>query len=209
MENILIDELPRTVEINGKEYPINWGYRAMILCEIDLFTNKSDDEKIDEILNIFYLDNVPDDTDQASSKFLEFYTRSERKKEKAESQKRAPINSKRVYCFEQDAPFIYAAFRTQYGINLNNTKNKDLHWWEFMAMFDSLDENLLFSKIMYWRGVNINSLSKAEKKFIRRMKKIYALKSEEVESNAKMKLAKRNADMLAYVRMRFNECRKK
>ena len=45
--------------------------------------------------------------------------------------------------------------------------------------------------------------------FIRKMKKTYALKEPESSVDSKVKLAKRNADMKAYVNRRFRECQVK
>lgn len=204
MENILIDDLPHTVDINGDDWPIDWGYRALMLCEIDLFQpNKSDEVKMQEVLNIFYKDNVPDDIESAMCQFLRFFTAKEEKQSDHDSMKSSSV---RAYDFDQDAQMIYAAFRSQYGIDLNKTKNKDLHWWEFLAMFNSLNDDLLISKVMYWRTVRLKDVPKSERKFVRRMKKLYAIKGEQAQSDMKMKLMRRNAKMKEYVRKRMEEC---
>lgn len=103
---------------------------------------------------------------------------------------------------------IYAAFRSQYGINLNQTRDRDLHWWEFLAMFNSLNEDHLISKVMYWRTVNLKDVLKSEKKFIKNMKKRYAIRTEQIKVDKKVKLARRNAKMKEYVRKRMEECHK-
>lgn len=206
MENILIDELPRTVMINEHEYAIDWGYKAAILCEIDLFyPNKEDDQKMLEVLNIFYKDHIPDDLEEAMNQFLWFFRGGIKADDFIGGSKSI---AKRSYDFDQDAPMIYAAFRSQYGINLNKTKNQELHWWEFLAMFNSLSEDHLISKIMYWRTVNLKDVPKSEKKFIKNMKKRYAIHTERTNVDMKMKLARRNAKMKEYVRMRMEECHK-
>jgi hypothetical protein len=206
MENILIDELPRTVIIHGEEWPIDWGYRASMLCEIDLFSmNKEDDQKMFEVLNIFYKNNVPDDLEEAMNQFLYFFKGGINENNEGLGPSR---NSNRAYDFDQDASMIYAAFRSQYGINLNKTKNQELHWWEFLAMFNSLNEEHLLSKVMYWRTVNLKDVSKSEKKFVRAMKKRYAIKSEQIKVDSKLKLVRRNAKMKEYVKKRIEECKK-
>ena len=103
---------------------------------------------------------------------------------------------------------IFAAFFSQYGINLNRTANKDLHWWEFMAMFDSLGEDLLISRVMYYRTADTEGMSKKQKAFIMRMRKLYSLSDASSDMDSKAKLAKRNADMLAYVRERMDTCKR-
>ena len=75
-------------------------------------------------------------------------------------------------------------------------------------MFNSLNEEHLLSKVMYWRTVNLKDVSKSEKKFVRAMKKRYAIKSEQIKVDSKLKLARRNAKMKEYVKKRIEECKK-
>ena len=150
MINILLDDLPESITISEIEYPVNWGYRAMVLIEICMFdTQRSEEQRVLDTLNIFYNQNLPPDFTAALDKLMWFY-RCGKPEKKEENKKGAPARqSKRSYCFEQDAPYIYAAFRTQYGIDLNDTKNNELHWWKFHSMFEALNEDLKISKIMY------------------------------------------------------------
>lgn len=207
MINMLLDDLPESVEVQGIIYPVNWGYRAMILIEIAMFdTGREEEQRVLDALNIFYLNRIPPDLPAALDMLLWFH-RCGKKEKKEETKKGAPAKkqTKRSYCFEQDAPYIYAAFLTQYGIDLNKTQNTGLHWWKFHAMFESLDENLKLCKIMYYRVASLNGLSSEKRKFLIEMKKLYALEEANQNLDDKMKLAKRNADMKAYVRKRALE----
>lgn len=49
--------------------------------------------------------------------------------------------------FEQDAPFIYAAFRQAYGIDLFQEQGK-LQWWEFVALLGALPSDTRLSNII-------------------------------------------------------------
>lgn len=49
--------------------------------------------------------------------------------------------------FEQDAPFIYAAFRQAYGIDLFQEQGK-LQWWEFVALLGALPSDTRLSDII-------------------------------------------------------------
>ena len=72
--NILIDKPPETVEIDGVEYPINFGFRAIILCEICIFDSKlTDEQRTLNALNIFYYQHIPTDLNKAMELFLWFY----------------------------------------------------------------------------------------------------------------------------------------
>ena len=210
--NILIDELPHSVVVNDCIYDVNWGYRANIIMEICIFSDRSDEQKLLDCLNIFYCRNIPADVDQAVEKMLWFH-RCGRSPDKPEDKKQPsgaqrPKRIGRAYCFDKDAALIFAAFFSQYGINLNRTANKDLHWWEFMAMFDSLGEDLLISRVMYYRTADTEGMSKKQKAFIMRMRKLHSLSDASSDMDSKAKLAKRNADMLAYVRERMDACKK-
>lgn len=207
MANILLHRLPKSVQVSGSEYPVNWGYRANILIEIVMFsTSRSDEQKLLDALNIFYLKNIPPDMEAAIKQMICFFhCGKEIKSENGVSFRR----QQRSYDFEMDAPLIYAAFRAQYGVNLNRTLNNELHWWEFSAMFDSLNENLKMSRIMYYRTADLEGMSKNQKKFIKKMRALYAIPSGDETLSDKARLAKRNADMKAYVRKRLLECEKK
>ena len=199
--NILIDDLPQSVEIDGVSYAVNWGFRTFILIEICIFDEKiSDSAQIATALNLFYVD-LPNDPNQAFDKMMWFYRggAGEKKVKGAGSS-----NAKRAYCFEQDAAYIYSGFKTQYGIDLQDISSLDLHWWKFKAMFESLDDDLKISKIMGYRLTSTSGMDKGQKKFYADMKKLYAL---DVETNvdSKIALAKRNADLQKYVTRRAKE----
>lgn len=207
MINMLLDDLPKSVEIQGIIYPVNWGYRAMILIEIAMFdVRREEEQRVLDALNIFYLNRIPLDLPAALDMLLWFY-RCGKKEKKEEPKKGAPAKkqTKRSYCFEQDAPYIYAAFRTQYDIDLNATKSNDLHWWKFHAMFESLDENLKLCKIMYYRVASLNGLSSEKRKFLNEMKKLYALDDPDQTVDSRVRLARRNEEMKAYIRKRALE----
>lgn len=206
--NILIDNLPQTVTVSGQEYPINYGYRACMLIEINMFSDIEDEQKILNALNIFYFNNIPPNLDAAMEQLLWFYRCGvTEKKGKVTGNKLRP-QGKRAYCFEMDAGRIYAAFRTQYGINLNQTKSNDLHWWEFMAMFESLSEDLFISRLMFYRTADLKGMGKNQKTFIKKMRELYPIKHNESSMPDQVKLAKRNREMKDYVRKRMEECKK-
>lgn len=206
MINLLIDELPEAVELDGSVYPVNWGYRAIMLIEICMFdAERSEEQKVLDALNIFFNQNIPSNFDEALNQLMWFYRcgKSERNNKNQGAQGK---QARRCYCFDQDAPYIYAAFLTQYGMDLNNTKNFDLHWWKFHAMFESLGEDLKISRIMYYRTASVSGASKSQRKFLNEMKKLYALDTASGQNlDDKVRLIKRNSDMKAYVRKRTFE----
>ena len=69
---------------------------------------------------------------------------------------------------------IYSAFMSQYGIDLQ--KIKFLHWWEFKAMFECLNDDNKIVEVMGYRSINLAKIKdKDEKARIRKLKKLYAL----------------------------------
>lgn len=202
--NILIDELPKSVQIDGVDYPVNWGFRTFVLIEICIFDTKlTDAERIEMALALFY-DRIPKDSKAAFNQMMWFY-RGGKEERPVKAGKRAPKrNVKRVYCFEQDAPYIYSAFMTQYGIDLQDISNTDLHWWKFLSLFTSLNDELKMSKIMSYRVTDVSGMDKKQKAFYNDMKTLHAL---DVETNADdtMRLAKRDEQMKDYIKRRTKE----
>lgn len=179
--NILIDTLPYEVEVSGQMYEICADFRTSILFETMIQdTTLSDVEKTVYALQLYY-PVIPDDYNGAVKKLLWFYNLGKEKKPKAngegqedneEEQEEAP--RKQIYSFEYDAEYIYAAFLTQYGVDL--VEEDDLHWWKFRAMFRGLEESREFVKIMGYRGAKIDGkMSKEQRKFYREMQRIHAL----------------------------------
>ena len=82
-------------------------------------------------------------------------------------------DEKAVFSYDFDDGYIYAAFKEQYGIDLNDV---NLHWWKFRALFQSLNADCMFVKILGYRSMPITSkMSTADRNFYQRMKKLYAL----------------------------------
>lgn len=199
---MLIDELPKSVVVDGKPYAIEWNFRAVILFELLMNDpDYSDEEKIAHSLALFYPKEIPDNIEKALDALIDFYLcGGEIKPTKKTGKQRS--NRKSNYSFEQDAAYIYAAFLSQYGIDLNSIES--LHWWKFSALFSSLGEEQKISRIMYYRDADLKGKSKQEKKFLKEMKEKYALK-EYVQPHQKLTLAQRDAAMKAYVKKRFEE----
>lgn len=87
-------------------------------------------------------------------------------------------NDEEFFCFEQDADYIYAAFLSEYGIDLIEQQGK-LHWYKFSALFKSLSDQCKFSKIIEIRTREVPQLNKhntKEREELLKLKKVYALK---------------------------------
>lgn len=181
--NILIDLVPTTVLIDNMEYEINSNFRESILFELLMQDNTIlEEEKSIMALNLYY-NKIPHDINEAVRQMLWFY-KCGKLEEDSHSEGNKGINNngkvKQIYSYEHDADYIYTAFLTQYGIDLQDIDY--LHWWKFKAMFKSLKEDNQLSKIMGYRSMKIDSnMSKEEKKYYREMKKLYALPDNRTE----------------------------
>lgn len=175
--NILIDELPSSVSIDSKEYPISTNFRTFILFEI-LLSDKdlSQQEKLQEVVNLIFLDDKPPHiSESVIDAIIDFYKcgKSETRKQKA-VKKRMQTSQKAVYDFEWDDAYIYSAFLTVYGIDLNEID--ELHWWKFRAMFDGLPSDCEFVKIMGYRSMDITKIKdNKERARIQKLQALYSL----------------------------------
>ena len=184
--NIILGKLPTKTP---NKMRIRTDFRESIKFELLMQDNSiSDADKIKLALNLYYYEPEKiQDVKKAIKDILWFYKCGKEDKNVDNENEENNINNKQkqIYSYEFDAEYIYSAFMEQYRIDLN--KIKYLHWWKFKALLVSLNENILFSKIMGYRAMNINKIKdKDMKKHYKKMKKIYALpdmRSEEEKEN--------------------------
>ena len=176
--NLLLDILPEYILIDGEEYFIDTNFRAGIIFEKIAFSTMPKEDKIVQLLSVYYPEGIPRDITAAFSKILELYRCGESESEKTANSRQkngnVELKPKMIYDYTYDAPFIYAAFMSTYGIDLNEVEY--LHWWKFHAMFKGLPSSVKIVEIMGYRAADIGRIkSKSEQERIARMKEIYAL----------------------------------
>lgn len=195
--DILTLSLPETVAVGGVEYPINCSFKAGLQFDRIAESDGSDLEKAEKLLRLYY-PRIPTDLAEAFDKMLWFYGCGEKRNKEDEGRQRYQRRTSKdpAYSFEQDASYIYAAFKEQYDIDLTNS---DLHWWKFMALFESLNENTKMSRIMYYRKASTSGMSKDRRAYINEMKKLYKLQN---SSGRIMTLEDRNKQWLDYIEER-------
>lgn len=170
--NILVDLLPESVLVGGRECPIRTDFRVFILFEL-LWQEEdlSGEEKLRMSLRLCYPD-PPGDTAGAANAMLWFYRCGRDGGRRGRAQ--AGGGHGRAYSFGHDAGLIYAAFLSQYGIDLQDIGH--LHWWKFRAMFQALSDQTEFVKVMGYRGIEVTEgMTASQKEFYRRMKRVHAL----------------------------------
>ncbi|MCL2563149.1 MAG: bacteriophage Gp15 family protein [Oscillospiraceae bacterium] len=183
MFNILIDDLPRTVEVDGVEVPIrcqtNVSIAISLLDEEKVFRPGDADFALETAvkqLSLFY-PVIPGDEMLALQRLIEFYSYTPLAG--AQSREGRPQTSleqhKRNFSFKYDGGLIYSAFLQQYGIRGFD----ELHWFEFQALLEGLTDETQFIKAIQFRTMQITKeMSKAEKAYYRKMKRRYALPDE-------------------------------
>lgn len=202
--NYLVDELPCAVTVKGVEIPVNYGFRAFLVIDEIMHSDElGDAEKVFASLEIFYDENIPGDIQAATDTMVWFQRCGDAVKSKKEKRRRAKSLARAVD-YAIDSKYIYAAFLSQYNMDLNRMSNNDLHWWKFCALLECLGEEHRISKIMYWRTADTAGMSDKQKRFIKQMKELYAL-DDPVRTDTKIKLSERNRKMREYVQQRTGE----
>ena len=72
--SVTFDRLPSKATIGGVVYDVAFGYRTMMAAEIEMFRQDiSDEQKMLNALNLFYVRNIPPDLDAAVDYMLWFH----------------------------------------------------------------------------------------------------------------------------------------
>lgn len=171
---MLVDGLPRAVKIGGEDVPINTDFRTGILFEEAIRDAElTGEEKLITMIQLYYpqIDMITAETLEAAVDKAIWFYRCGHGPEPAAAGEGEP--SEPAFSYEYDAPYIYAAFVQAYGIDLTH---EQLHWWQFIALFNGLPEDTKISKIIGYRVTKIPAkASKEQKEHLRRMKRLYAL----------------------------------
>ena len=165
--NLLIDQLPTAVLIDGREYPINSDFRTC-LRTIMAF---EDDELTGLEKQMIMLENLypeqPSDPTAACEIAVRFLNGGS---EDGEGDGDAPL---RLYSFSKDAQFIFSAFRQTHGIDLETA---ELHWWKFLALFMDLGADTTFSSMIGLRKrILTGKASKEERQAYQEMRDVLEL----------------------------------
>ena len=169
--NVILDDLPD--EWNG--YRICTDFRAGIqIVQLLEDAEYSQIERLAYAAELLY-DDMPENIEECVQGIMWFLS--------AWNWDRKPKGKQDdiiVMDYDIDQWRIYAAFRRQYGINLNCA---ELHFWEFMGLLGNLEE-CKFTRVMDIRVMEIDPKMPAEQKTaIKAAKKIYRIDREEPEED--------------------------
>lgn len=174
MFNVLLDPLPHTW--NGYEVDMDFqtGIQISQCMTDEELTNV---ERLTTAMMLMFPDesNRPVDA-QEVSEALVWYMNGWNHDNISEGKKKKETV---LMDFDIDQWRIYAAFKRQYGIDLNRQK---LHFWVYMGLLTNLEE-CSFTRVISIRDKKIDSkMSREEKAAISKAKKMYAIKKEESET---------------------------
>lgn len=168
------DKLPDKITVSGEDFPINTDFKTW--AQFDYLMTESDLSSYEKIVSVFTIcfpqKRLPKDFQETILKLLDFYSCF---KKGNDAEYVNGTEKKRVLSFYQDAPYIYSAVLSQYGVDLFK---ENPHWFLFSAMVDGLGEKHKISKIIEARSVNLSEIKdRKQREYMRKMKKRYALYS--------------------------------
>lgn len=176
--NILTEQLPTSLIVEGKEYPIRYDFRTWIKVSELLSGGRKFKENFVALCKLIFdfkkLDGFPETITALTDAVVRFYSCggaiSSAKEEKGKSEPHAAARD--TFSFKYDAGYIYAAFLQAYGIDLAKS---DMHWFLFSALLGALPEDTKLVKIIGYRGACLSDYSGKQRAFYAEMKQKYAL----------------------------------
>lgn len=167
--HLLIDGAPDCVEVAGRQVPVRTGFRCGLLFErLMLDDSLSPAARAACALRLYY-PQPPEDAEAALRGVLWFWNCGV-DFEAAEGNPAA--GGERLFDFEADAAYIYAAFMADYRMDL---AREEPHWWHFCALLRGLSPENLFCRILEWRGADLGRLTGEERAYVEKMQRRYAL----------------------------------
>lgn len=163
MFNVMLDELPQEYE----GYPISTSFRTGIMismCLSDPELNRQ--EQLWTAIRLLFPDALP--PVEIAMEALRWFL----SENNHDNYSREEENSVNIMDYDVDQWCIYAAFMSQYHIDLATA---DMHWFVFKALLENLCECSM-TDVMQLRQMKIPSnLSAKEKAALKKKKKIFAL----------------------------------
>lgn len=180
--NLLTDALPKSFEIDGAVYPIHWDFRTALRI-MKMFEDKEllPCEQQILMLQMLFDGVIPANIQKAldlSLLFLDCGIQPSTQGEEAQS-------PQRLYSFTKDANYIFTAISQTHGIDLQEA---DMHWWKFCALFQDINEDCFFSKLIYLRKQQkVGKLTGEEWQWYNSIKEIVDLEDDTLEEDKSVK----------------------
>lgn len=183
LNDILFNDLPTKIQVNQKEYEINYDYRTILKILMALEdVNLYEEEKVGIMLSLLYKDDIPEEDIKDACKKASLFIDCGQFHEKGKS-------NQRIYSFSKDGNYILTGINSTHSIDLSEKTN--LHWWKFMALFMDMNTECFFSELVYYRKRKLEGkLTKEEKQQYKKIKELVDLEQEDSEEIKAMKEAK-------------------
>ena len=168
-------DLQKTIRIENQEIEIRTDFRTWIQFSC-IVSDKYIDEnyKIPMLFDLvipnyeLYMENV--DSLELLKGILDFY-----KCNKPDKPEKKP-NKKVGFLFDYDMDLIFAAFMQQYGINL---LRNNMHWWEFKALLNGLNDDTKFVQVVGYRTADLSKIKdKKERARMKELQDYYAIQEQ-------------------------------
>lgn len=178
--------LTETVEIDGKTYKLNMSFDN-VLRLIDMLNDKQLNDITQIETGLYMLLGV--ELDYPIEKKEEIFYQIFYETIGKEVEENLPVDldgnpmpqqkEDKIYSIKQDAPYIFASFYQDYGIDLFEVQGK-LHWEKFKALLAGLRPDTKFKEIVNIRTMELPTGKGTEKqrKRIKELKEYYRLHDE-------------------------------
>lgn len=185
--NSLYEAFPTSVDVLGVEYPIITDFREWIK-----FMDMAEDDEIPIEIKLqcmlqYFTEEIPRNLQAAVQALREFLLADElfdsikqislpqEGTDSSQEHDAEASNHARAYDYTIDQGYVIQAFLEVYHIDLLEIDY--MHWWKFRLLFEHLPEETAMKKLIYYRTVNLNSISDAaERKRIKKIRKQVAIK---------------------------------
>ena len=195
---------PRILIINGMKTPIDPDFR--IMCEYSEAVAKNDPSGLAGIASRFFFTGLPDGVSEKAAAYAmnDLYVAG-LAPSGGGGKSSAMESPEPSFDFEEDEAYFFAAFLSEYGIDLNCAK---LHWFDFCALFRGLPDECRLKRIISIRSESLSDIkSPGEKARVRRLKGIFALKRKKQQRFKDVH--ERDIAMLAEIERIHREAREK
>ena len=156
--NLFYEELPTAILVDGEKINIVTDFREYIRFHDMIKSNElSNEQKLSYILQ--YFEKIPQNLPGAIKALGDFFAL---ESIKLDASKKSNKSQRKLYSFSKDFPYIFSAFKKDYGIDLIDIPY--MHWWKFNMLFDGLTEDNEIKKRMMYRGIDIGDIKDADER---------------------------------------------
>lgn len=167
--NIILDPCPSAIVVDGHFFNIDTDFKTGLrFFRLLVDETLSDDERANVAILMYCGKRRPPQNKTAAMREIIKFLQLNREAEGS--------NGPRVFDYEQDAGFIYAAFRQAYGIDLTKAA---LNWWEFVTLVEGLPDDTKLADVIRIRATKVPSAKDGAtpeaRQQLLRLKALYAL----------------------------------